>query len=285
MLKEAPILTLPESRKDFIMYSDTSLNGLGCVLMQSGKVIAYASRQLKPHERNYLTHDLELAAVIFALKIWRHYLYGEKCYIYTDHKSLKYLLSQKELNLRQHRWIELLKDYDCVIDYHPGKANVVADALSRTAAVELQAMFAQLSISDDRSLLAELRIKPVMFERIKSAQLEDDKLMKKKEMVQSDIAGNFSIDEHDCLRFHNRIYVPNISKLKELILRETHDSPFALHPGGIKMYRDLRELYWWPGMKRDIVEFVAKCLTCQRVKADHQVPTSLVQPINILEWK
>ncbi|KAG8498972.1 hypothetical protein CXB51_005381 [Gossypium anomalum] len=182
MLTEAPVLTLPESEKDFIVYSDASLNGLGCVLMQSGKVIAYASQQLKPHERNYLTHDLELAAVIFALKIWRHYLYSEKCYIYTDHKSLKYLLSQKELNLRQRRWIELLKDYDCVIDYHPGKANVVADALSRKAAIELRAMFAQLSISDDGGLLAELRIKPVMFERIKSAQLEHDKLMKKKEM-------------------------------------------------------------------------------------------------------
>lgn len=144
MLTEAPVLTLPESGKDFVVYSDASLSGLGCVLMQDGKVISYASRQLKPHERNYPTHDLELAAVIFALKIWRHYLYGERCYIYTDHKSLKYLLSQKELNLRQRRWIELLKNYDCVIDYHPGRANVVADALSRKAVIELRAMFARL---------------------------------------------------------------------------------------------------------------------------------------------
>ncbi|XP_040951282.1 uncharacterized protein [Gossypium hirsutum] len=180
MLTEAPVLTLPESGKDFIVYSDASLNGLGCVLMQEGKVIAYASRQLKSHERNYPTHDLELATVIFALKIWRHYLYGEKCYIYTDHKSLKYLLSQKELNLRQRRWIELLKDYDCVIDYHPGKANVVADALSRKAAVELRVMFARLSIKDDGSLLAELRVKPVMFDQIRAAQLKDEKLMKKR---------------------------------------------------------------------------------------------------------
>jgi len=104
---------------------------LGCVLMQNDKVIAYASRQLKNHKLNYPTHDLELAAVVFALKIWRHYLYGEKCEIYTDHKSLKYLFTQKELNLRQRRWLELIKDYDCVINYHPGKANVVADALSR----------------------------------------------------------------------------------------------------------------------------------------------------------
>ncbi|XP_040967859.1 uncharacterized protein [Gossypium hirsutum] len=242
MLTEAPVLTLPELGKDFIVYSDASLNGLGCVLMQDGKVIAYASRQLKPHERNYPTHDLELAAVIFALKIWRHYLYGEKCYIYTDHKSLKYLLSQKELNLRQRRWIELLKDYDCVIDYHPGKANVVADALSRKAVVELRAMFAQLSINDDGSLLAELRVKPVMFDQIRAAQLEDEKLMKKREMVQHGTTENFSIDKHDCLKFQNRICIPTTSEIKELILREAHDSIFALHPGGTKMYRDLREL-------------------------------------------
>ena len=130
-LTEAPMLTQPTCGKEYVTFSDASLNGLGCVLMQEGKVIAYALRQLKPHEKNYPTHDLELAAIVFALKIWRHYLYGEKCFIYTDHKSLKYLPSQRELNLRQRRWMELIKDYDCSIDYHPGKANVVVDALSR----------------------------------------------------------------------------------------------------------------------------------------------------------
>ncbi|PON37319.1 Ribonuclease H-like domain containing protein, partial [Parasponia andersonii] len=115
----------------FVAYSDASKNGLGCVLMQNGKVIAYASGQLKEYEKKYPTHDLELAAVVFALKIWRHYLYREKCEIYTDHKSLKYFFTQKELNMRQRRWLELVKDYDCEIYYHTGKANVVADALSR----------------------------------------------------------------------------------------------------------------------------------------------------------
>ncbi|WRX26217.1 Reverse transcriptase domain - like 10 [Theobroma cacao] len=129
-LTSAPVLTLPINGKEFVVYSDASKLGLGWVLMQDEKVIAYASRQLKKHETNYPTHDLELAAVVFALKIWRHYLYGERCRIFTDHKSLKYLLTQKELNLRQRRWLELIKDYDLVIDYHPGKANVVADALS-----------------------------------------------------------------------------------------------------------------------------------------------------------
>ncbi|GJV35197.1 putative reverse transcriptase domain-containing protein [Tanacetum coccineum] len=107
------------------------IEGLGAVLMQREKVIAYASRQLKPHEENYTTHDLELGAVVFALKIWRHYLYGTKCTVFTDHKSLQHILDQKELNIRQHRWLELLADHDCEIRYHPGKANIVADALSQ----------------------------------------------------------------------------------------------------------------------------------------------------------
>ncbi|GJT43704.1 putative reverse transcriptase domain-containing protein [Tanacetum coccineum] len=127
-LCSAPILALPEGSEDFIAYCDASKKGLGAVLMQREKVISYASRQLKIHEKNYTTHDLELGAVVFALKIWRHYLYGTKCTVYTDHKSLQHILDQKELNMRQRRWLELLSDYDCDIRYHPGKANVVADA-------------------------------------------------------------------------------------------------------------------------------------------------------------
>ena len=130
-LTTAPVLTLPSGSGGYAVYCDASRVGLGCVLMQHGKVITYASRQLKKHEHNYPTHDLELATVVFALKIWRHYLYGEMCEVYIDHKSLKYIFDQKDLNLRQRRWMELLKDYDMRILYHPGKANVVADALSR----------------------------------------------------------------------------------------------------------------------------------------------------------
>ena len=125
------MLTQPTPGREYALYSDASKIGLGCILMQDGKVVACASRQMKPHGQNYPTHDLELAVVGFALNIWRHYLYGEKCNRFTVHKSLKYLLTQKELNLRQRRWLELFKDYDCIIDYHPRKANVGADALSR----------------------------------------------------------------------------------------------------------------------------------------------------------
>jgi len=136
-LTTTPILAVPSGSGGYTVYCDASRVGLGCVLMQHGKVIAYASWQLKKHEQNYPTHDLEMAAVIFALKIWRHYLYGETCEIFTDHKSLKYIFQQRDLNLRQRRWTELLKDYDCTIQYHPGKANVVADALSRKSSGSL----------------------------------------------------------------------------------------------------------------------------------------------------
>ncbi|GJU46031.1 putative reverse transcriptase domain-containing protein [Tanacetum coccineum] len=130
-LCSAPILALPEGMEDFVVYCDASLKGYAAVLMQRENVIAYASRQLKVHEENYTTHDLKLEAVVFALRLYRHYLYETKCMVFTDHKSLQYILNQKELNLRQQRWIELLNDYDCEIRYHPGKANVVVDALSR----------------------------------------------------------------------------------------------------------------------------------------------------------
>nr|GFA27917.1 putative reverse transcriptase domain-containing protein [Tanacetum cinerariifolium] len=130
-LCSVPILALPEGSENFVVYCDASHKGLGAVLMQKEKVIAYASHQLKVHEKNYTTHDLELGVVVFALKMWRHYLYGTKCVVFTDHKNLQHILDQKELNMRQRRWLKLLSDYDCEIRYHPGKANVVADALSR----------------------------------------------------------------------------------------------------------------------------------------------------------
>ena len=130
-LTTTPVLAVPEPGKDYTVYCDASKNGLGCVLMQDRKVISYGSRQLRPHEVNYPTHDLELAAVVYALKSWRHFLYGAKCELFTDHKSLKYFFTQKDLNMRQRRWLELIKDYDLTINYTPGKANVVADALSR----------------------------------------------------------------------------------------------------------------------------------------------------------
>jgi mRNA-degrading endonuclease HigB of HigAB toxin-antitoxin module len=127
----APILVMPDMEKSFSIYCDASGQGLGCVLMQDGHMVAYASQQLRKHEVNYPTHDLELVDVVHALKIWMHYLMGKRCELYTDHKSLKYIFTQSNLNLRQRRWLELIKGYDLRIIYHLRKANVVADALSR----------------------------------------------------------------------------------------------------------------------------------------------------------
>ena len=186
-LTSAPVLALPNGRDGFVVYSDASRKGLGCVLMQNDRVIAYASRQLKKHEENYPTHDLELAAVVFALKIWRHYLYGVPCRIFTDHKSLQYIFTQKELNLRQRRWLELIKDYDCTIEYHPGKANVVADALSRRSQsslshmrsgylpllVDLRALGVILEVEDSGALLSTFHVRPLLMDQILAGQSQD----------------------------------------------------------------------------------------------------------------
>ncbi|RVW64755.1 Retrovirus-related Pol polyprotein from transposon 17.6 [Vitis vinifera] len=137
----ALMLTTPISGELFMVYCDTSIVGLGCVLMQQGKVIAYASRKLKSHEQNYPTYELELAVVVFVLKTWRHYLYGEKFEVYFDHKSLKYIFTQRDLNSRQRRWMETLEDYDFTLHYHPRKVNVIVDALSRKSYDQLSSLW------------------------------------------------------------------------------------------------------------------------------------------------
>jgi hypothetical protein len=298
-LVSAPILTLPSDKEGFIVYSDASLKGLGCVLMQQGKVIAYASRQLKNHERNYPTHDLELAAVVFALKIWRHYLYGSQCDIYTDHKSLKYIFTQKDLNMRQRRWIEQIKDYDCRILYHPGKANVVADALSRKSRSEasnlvpttdqLAQQFGMIHFGTRPTTrwmsLATLSIQPMLTDWIKVAQEADPELKALKEKISQGEASSFSFAADGILRNHSRVVLPKDDKLRKEILDEAHKTQYTVHPGSTKMYQDLKKIYWWSGMKRDIAEYVARCSTCQQVKAEHQRPAGPLQPLSIPEWK
>ena len=249
-LTEAPVLTQPTSGKEYAIFSDASLNGLGCVLMQEGKVVAYASRQLKPHEKNYPMHDLELALIVFGLKIWRHYLYGEKCFIYTDHKSLKYLPSHRELNLRQRIWMELIKYYDCVIDYHPGKANVVADALSRKTMQTLRALNAHFSLSDDGTVVAELIARPNFLSQVLEAQKNDEKIYAIIKQIGDGKETQFEVKEDRSLYYKGRVCVPNDCELKKAILDEAHSGSFAIHPGRTKMYQDLKMSFWWSGMKR-----------------------------------
>ncbi|GKC63485.1 putative reverse transcriptase domain-containing protein [Tanacetum coccineum] len=233
-LCNAPVLALPDGPKVFMVYYDVFGIGLGCVLMQKGKVIAYASKQLKIHKKNYTTHDLELGAVVFALKIWRHYLYGTKS-------------------------IELFNDYDCEIRYHPGKANVVVDALSRKEKVKPKRVRAM-----------NMTLQSSIKDRIQAAQKEAvNELARLKKGLDKMIEQR----SDRTLYYLNRIWVPLKDEVRTLIMDEAHKSKY------------LRNRYWWPGMKKDIAEYVSKCLTCLKVKAEHQRPSGLLQQPEIPVWK
>ncbi|GKB49903.1 putative reverse transcriptase domain-containing protein [Tanacetum coccineum] len=236
-LCEAPILALPEGNDDFVVYCDASLQG----------------------------------TVVFALKIWRHYLYGTKCTIFTDHKSLQHILHQKELNMRQHRWLELLADYDCEIRYHPRKVNVVVDALSRKKPLRI------------RSLIMTIHLK--LPTRILEAQTEaiKEENIKAKNLRGMDKSFKIHPDGTRCIK--NRSWLPLFGNLRDLIMHESYKSKYSIHPGSEKIYQDLKKLYWWPNMKAIIAEYVGKCLTCSRVKAECQKPSGLLVQPEIPIWK
>jgi ribonuclease HI len=204
------MLVMLDLEKPFSIYCDASGHGLGCVLMQDGRVVAYASQHLWKHEVNYPTHDLELAAVVHALKIWRHYLMAKRCELYTDHKSLKYIFTQSNLNLRQRRWLELIKDYDLRINYHPGKANVVADTLSRRSHVnqlvvdsmpiELCEEFDKLNLRIVANMKAtEIEVGSNLLQEIRKGQVEDEKIQEIKCNIKEEKSPGFSEDEEGVL--------------------------------------------------------------------------------------
>jgi hypothetical protein len=295
-LTTASVLVLPDVHKPFSVYCDASYTGLGCVLMQEGKVVAYSSRQLKVHEKNYPTHDLELAAVVRALETWRHYLYGQKCDIYTDHKSLKYIFTQSELNIRQRIWLELIKDYELEIHYHPGKANVVADALSRKSQVNMLAahpMPFELAKEFDRLSLGFLNntqrvtidLEPTLEQDIRKGQKDDEKINEIRQLIIDRKSPDFREDAKGVIWFKDRLCVLDIKSIRELILKEAHETAYSIHPGNEKMYQDLKKRFWWYDMKREIAEYVARCDSCRRIQAEHQRPVGLLQSLQIPQWK
>ncbi|GJS03217.1 putative reverse transcriptase domain-containing protein [Tanacetum coccineum] len=229
-----PILALPQGAENFIVYCDASHKGL----------------------------------VVFALKIWRHYLYGTKCTVFTDHKSLQHILDQKELNMRQRRWLELLSDYDCEIRYHPGKANVVADALSRKERIKplrVRALVMTISLDLPKQIL-NAQTKAQKPENLKNEDVGG--------MIRKDIPKEKLEPRADgTLCLNGRSWLPCYGDLRTVIMHESHKSKYSIHPGSDKMYQDMKKLYWWPNMKADIATYVSKCLTCARVKAEHQRPS------------
>ena len=252
-LTSAPILIVPDRGQGYIMYCDASRAGLECVLMQSGRVVAYGSLQLKNHEQNYPTHDMELAAVVFALKIWRHYLYGKEFEVHSDHKSLKYIFTQRDLNMRQRRWMEFLEDYDFTLHYHHSKANVVADELSRKSwgalasiasrewrMLEIVGQFGLEYSEQTQGTFGSLVATPSLLSKVIESQGQETEIVSIRDRVQSGTCDEgWTVHSDGSLRYRGRVVVPHSTDLREEILREFHCSRFVVHPGGMKMYQNL----------------------------------------------
>jgi hypothetical protein len=295
LLTTASVLAQPDIEKPFDVYCDASGSGLGCILMQEGRS-AYASRQLRRHEEHYPTHDIELATVVHALKIWCHYLLGNICHIYTYHKSLKYIFTQSKLNMRQRRWLELIKDYELEIHYHPGKANVVADALSRKASYHcLTVKTSDITLCQEmeklnlgmiqHGTLNQLKLESILLQRIISVQRSDKCMIYIHEKIKAGKANCIRKDDQGIVWFNNRIVVPKNDEVRQQILDEAHLSRYSIHHGCTKMYHDLKQHYWWTKMKIEIASYVAKCYTCRRVKDIHMKTAGPLQSLPIPTWK
>jgi hypothetical protein len=275
LLTHAPVLKIADPEADFLVCTDACKEGLGGVLMQEGKVICYESRKLNEHEVNYVTHDLELAAIVHALKMWRHYLLGRKFVLMTDHCGLRYLFDQPKLNARQARWMALLSEFDFEIKHIKGKENRVADALSRSMrTIHLAAVST-----------CETDVK----NRVKEAQETDPFVRNVTLYLQQEPTGEkyegYQMTEGGLLTYRDRLYIPNCDDLKRFIMDELHKRPYTGHPGYQKMITATRKQFYWPGLKKDVAKYLAQCIECQQVKAEHRHPAGLLHPLPIPEWK
>lgn len=213
--------------------------------MQIKKVIAYASRQLKIHENYYTSHNLELRAVVFSMRIWRHYLYGTECIIFTDPKSLQHIFDKKELNMRQRRWIELLNDYECDIRYHPWKENVAVDAFSHNERAKPRRV-KSLTMTNHSNLNTQIH----------EAQLEALKEESVGEEALQGMDKNFKLKDDETRYFMNMIWTPRFGDIRRLVLDESYRSRYSAHPRSNNMYLDMKKLYWWPNMKAEITAYM-----------------------------
>jgi hypothetical protein len=275
LLTSAPILRIADPNEDFVVCTDACKEGLGGVLSQNGFVICYEYRKLKEHERNYATHDLELAAIVHALKKWRHYLMGRRFELRTYHNGLKYLFDQPTLNARQSRWLEFLCEYDFDIKHIKGKENKVADALSRRVH-ELHATTISMYRTDIKGRILEAANTYLQYKDL-VAKLQQGKMPQKVE--------NYKLETDGILLYKNIIYVPNVHDLKFMIFIEMHNVPYTGHPGYQKTVAAVKSHYFWPGMKKEIVKYIARCMEFHKVKAEHSHPAGLLQPLPIPEWK
>jgi hypothetical protein len=275
LLTHAPMLKITDPEDDFLVCIDACKEGLGRFLMQKGSVICYESRKLNEHEVNYVTHDLELATIVHALKMWRNYLLGRNFLLMTDHCGLRYLFDQPNLNARQARWMALLSEFDFKIKHIKGKENRVADALSRSMkTIHVAAMST-----------SETEVK----ERIRNTQGTDPfvqtvTLYLQQEPTEVKYEG-YQMTKGGLLTYRDRLYIPNCDDLKRFIMDELHKRPYTGHPGYQKMITATRKQFYWPGLKKDTTKYLARCIKCQQIKAEHRHPTGLLQPLPIPEWK
>jgi hypothetical protein len=263
------VLKIVEPNEIFVVFADVCKEGLGGMLTHNGHVTRYESRKIKGHERNYAMHNLEFSAIVHALRMSRHYLMGKKFELRIDLVGMKYLFEQPTLNARPTRWLEFLSEYDFDINHIKGKENKFVDALSRRVHL-MHATTVSMHQSKLKSRILDGLVTDRHYLQVKENSQQGDAQQKIKE---------YEIKEYGFLMHKNRIYVPSYGELRNLVLKEMHDVPYVGHPGYHKTITIVRSQFFWLGMTKDVVDYIARCMECQKVKDEHRHPMGLLQPL------